>query len=187
MFGLQSVLVHVAYLAAINDEVRSISQRLNEVHLRHERYHQERVNQALAEKQNLCLQSFKLPGGYERPKERLPKPVPGTCEWMPQTRQYVRWKNSRHSELLFLFLDPGSGKSVLSKSIVDSLIAPSSATTVCYYFFKHGEQECTLSAALCAILHQLFSQQPHLIRHATSPWDSNGKSFGRTHMSFGGF
>ncbi|KAL3451657.1 ankyrin repeat-containing domain protein [Aspergillus insuetus] len=42
-------------------------------------------------------------------------------------------------------------------------------------FFKHGEKACTLSAALCAILHQLFSQQPHLIQHAMTPWDKNGE------------
>lgn len=46
--------------------------------------------------------------------------------------------------------------------------------TVCYFFFKDNEEQDNLATALCALLHQLFTKQSQLIRHATPAWESNG-------------
>lgn len=38
--------------------------------------------------------------------------------------------------------------------------------SVCYFFFKDNEEQDSIAIALCAILHNLFSCRPELIRHA---------------------
>jgi hypothetical protein len=45
---------------------------------------------------------------------------------------------------------------------------------VCYFFFKEYQQQDSVTTALCAILHQLFSHQRQLIRHVIPAWDKNG-------------
>lgn len=47
--------------------------------------------------------------------------------------------------------------------------------TTCYFFFKDKETQDRLVMALSALLHQLFSQQPHLIRHAIPAYDQKGE------------
>ncbi|KAF4207880.1 hypothetical protein CNMCM5878_005755 [Aspergillus fumigatiaffinis] len=71
--------------------------------------------------------------------------------------------------------DPGCGKSVLAKSLIDDDLGASSSTvSICYFFFKDNGDQNNLATALCAILHQLFSQQPNLLRHALPSWERNG-------------
>ena len=60
---------------------------------------------------------------------------------------------------------------MLAKYLVEVGL-PRSAT-ICYFFFKDQLQN-TLKRALCALLHQLFSQKPHLICHAMSQYSQNG-------------
>jgi hypothetical protein len=45
---------------------------------------------------------------------------------------------------------------------------------VCYFFFKDNQQQDSVTTALCAILHQVFSHQRQLIRHVIPAWDKNG-------------
>jgi ankyrin repeat protein len=46
--------------------------------------------------------------------------------------------------------------------------------SICYFFFKDNGEQNNLATALCAILHQLFSQQPNLLRYALPSWERNG-------------
>lgn len=46
--------------------------------------------------------------------------------------------------------------------------------SICYFFFKVNEEQSNLATALCAILHQLFSQQPSLLQHAIPSWEKDG-------------
>jgi ankyrin repeat protein len=73
---------------------------------------------------------------------------------------------------LLVSADPGCGKSVLAKYLVDHVL-PRSAT-VCYYFFKDQDQN-TVRQALCALLHQLISQKPTLIQHAMKQYEKDGQ------------
>ena len=74
----------------------------------------------------------------------------------------------------WLSTDPGCGKSVLSKAFVDDILPSDNLKTVCYFCFKDNEEQDNLATALCALLHQLFSSQPHLIRHAIPACEKNG-------------
>lgn len=89
--------------------------------------------------------------------------VPGTCQWFTHHEKFKHWNESTESCLLWVSADPGCGKSVLAKYLVDEVI-PSQEKTICYFFFKDGflDQQ-SASNAICAILRQLFRQKPHLL------------------------
>lgn len=57
--------------------------------------------------------------------------------------------------------------------LVDEELRNGSPSSVCYFFFKDNEEQDSLDTVLCALLHQSFSQQPHLLRHAVPAWEQN--------------
>ena len=65
--------------------------------------------------------------------------------------------------------DPGCGKSVLPSRISES----GEPAIICYFFFEDHIQS-HIHHALCAVLHQLFSQRPSLIRHAMKAKNEDG-------------
>jgi hypothetical protein len=75
---------------------------------------------------------------------------------------------------LWISADPGCGKSVLTKSLVDEVFALSkSNVSIVYFFFKKNDDQNNIATALCAVLHQLFSLQPQLLQHALPSWEKN--------------
>jgi hypothetical protein len=97
-----------------------------------------------------------------------------------QNPHYRHWWNSRCNDLLWISADPGCGKSVLAKALIDDDFEASRPTvSICYFFFKDNDEQNNLATALCAILHQLFSQQPKLLRHALPSWERNGNKLQR--------
>jgi len=57
--------------------------------------------------------------------------------------------------------DPGCGKSVLAKYLVDEVLPSTTTRTTCYFFFKEDfETQRSSVTALCCILHQLFIHSP---------------------------
>ncbi len=67
--------------------------------------------------------------------------------------------------MLWVSADPGCGKSVLARYLVDNILPTRDVTrTTCYFFFKDDfDDQKTLEGALCCILHQLFIQRPALL------------------------
>jgi ankyrin repeat domain-containing protein 50 len=62
--------------------------------------------------------------------------------------------------MLWVSADPGCGKSVLAKYLVDSVLPTTESRTTCYFFFKDDfEDQRTVANALCCILRQLFIQK----------------------------
>ncbi|CAH0039831.1 unnamed protein product [Clonostachys rhizophaga] len=123
-----------------------------------------------------CHQIFRLTTSgkdttYEWYKDRIEKRVEGTCSWFLRHSNFKSWQQQESGPLL-VSADPGCGKSVLAKYLVDEVL-PGSATT-CYFFFKDQDQN-TVRQALCALLHQLFTQKPALIEHALELFRQNGK------------
>ena len=124
-------------------------------------------------------------GPYLEHKNRNPPRVAKRCEWFLGHPDFLNWKQE-HSALLWVSADPGCGKSVLSRSIIDEDLAVNEGTfpSVCYFFFKTGsvdQQGSTRCTA--ALLHQLFSDRPWLVKHALAPylWDPNiSQSFAAT-------
>ncbi|KAK5956219.1 hypothetical protein OHC33_002794 [Knufia fluminis] len=128
--------------------------------------------------EQICLQLFKT-SIYKEYKDRNSARVEGTCQWVLTHPQFRQWRNSQHDDLLWISADPGCGKSVLAKSLVDLDLEDGGQSMVCYFFFKDNEEQDNLPTALCALLHQVFSQRPDLIRHALPTWKRNGNQLQR--------
>ncbi|PNH48396.1 hypothetical protein VD0004_g24 [Verticillium dahliae] len=113
---------------------------------------------------------------YESAKERTEDRVPGTCKWLLEEEKYQDWLRKAHG-LLMVSADPGCGKSVLAKHLIDErLLEDANDATICYFFFKEDDQD-RLCLALCALLHQLLSRKPSLIkRHLAHEHAKNGNS-----------
>ncbi|KAL9473864.1 hypothetical protein ACSS6W_008244 [Trichoderma asperelloides] len=108
---------------------------------------------------------YKLP--YEDRKNRNPDRAQGTCEWFVAHKHFQEWQESKQSTTLWVSADPGCGKSVLSKHLVDSILPSSASRTTCYFFFKDEfEDQKNVVNALCCILHQLFKQKRVLLSEA---------------------
>jgi hypothetical protein len=120
---------------------------------------------------------------YESAKNFNEVRIPGTCEWFLKHPVFLTWRESRDSCLLWLTADPGCGKSVLARYLIDRKgeILSSGNTEVpaiCYFFFKDGNpQRDNASKAVCALLYQLFLQKPHLYNHAAPDFDQKGERF----------
>lgn len=111
---------------------------------------------------------------------RNPPRVPGTCEWLLRHEKYLNWiATESGSELLWVSADPGCGKSVLAKFLVTHLRVPvfgyERPRVVVHFFFKDdNEGQRSAVFALRAVLHQIFSDDRALLRHAFQDYESKG-------------
>lgn len=123
------------------------------------------------------VQLFRKGNPYENQKNRIPKRVSGTCNWVLENKKFLEWEQSQVPDLLWLSAKPGSGKSVVAKTLVDErLSATRPGYAVCYFFFKDiSTYQRSPASAMAAILHQLFSAIPSLVRHALFPYELNGE------------
>jgi ankyrin repeat domain-containing protein 50 len=102
-------------------------------------------------------------------KDRNPHRVPGTCEWFVSHNLFRDWleNSSGRSKALWVSADPGCGKSVLAKYMVDHVLQTTADRTTCYFFFKDDfEDQKNIANAISCILHQLFTQKPLLFSDA---------------------
>ncbi|KAJ5153991.1 uncharacterized protein N7500_009430 [Penicillium coprophilum] len=123
-----------------------------------------------------CLQILRT-SDYEQYKDRNPDRLDETCEWFLHHENFHHWHKSDSSTLLWVSADPGCGKSVLAKYLVDheTELKPTESRAVCYFFFKDdNEDQTSVTTALSALLHQLFSQRNSLIQHAIKDYRAEG-------------
>lgn len=167
-----------SYCRKITDaisESRSLEWRTEERQWQHAMLDQPRRE---AEKTNLR----KLYSRYESAKNINPLRVPGTLEWFLKYSSFLSWRAAQYSGALWLTSDPGCGKSVLSKYLVDRkaelLKSEADDSVICYYFFRRGDAELSSAAvAIKALLHQLFTQRPHLYKYAAHDFEEKGDKF----------
>ncbi|KAF4770862.1 hypothetical protein HAV15_013230 [Penicillium sp. str.  len=114
-----------------------------------------------SDKETECLQAFRTMN-YEYQKDFNPDKEHGTCNWCLQSPIFRNWQENDSSCLLWITADPGCGKSVLSKDLVDNRLfgLESSDTTICYFFFKDTSPETRSPAnAVAALLHQVLKSK----------------------------
>ena len=133
-----------------------------------------------------CLQSL-WPSGidYESQKNQNPTRVPNTCLWTLQNPKYLEWRDNNTKRLLWISADPGCGKSVLARCIVDedlpSVLQNDPSKQILYYFFKDiSIEQRSASRAISTILHQLFVSRPQLIRFALPKYNERGAALSTT-------
>ncbi|KAH0846615.1 hypothetical protein FOPE_10989 [Fonsecaea pedrosoi] len=110
---------------------------------------------------------------YKDFKDRVQKAAPGTCEWIDRVADYQDWLQDLEVTVLMLMGRTACGKTVLAKHLIDRATWGPKAT-ICYFFFNdRGQEFQKLTSALRAMLHQLFTRKPALIRHARPLYDEN--------------
>jgi ankyrin repeat domain-containing protein 50 len=116
---------------------------------------------------------------YQDRKDRNPDRMQGTCEWFVAHNLFQDWQESRSARMLWVSADPGCGKSVLAKYLVDSVLPTTQSRTTCYFFFKDDyPDQRTVVNALCCILCQLFMQKHILLSEAIlKQFEVNGETF----------
>ena len=123
------------------------------------------------------LQALRAKNPYRDQMERTATRQPGTCNWFLKHPRFQTWREDPSSKLLWVSANPGCGKSVLSKCLVEENLAtldPQHAT-ICYFFFKDVSPDSrSIAKALSAILHQIFTKIPGLVKHALALFDENG-------------
>ncbi|KAI3558850.1 hypothetical protein CABS03_11384 [Colletotrichum abscissum] len=105
---------------------------------------------------------------YRDRKDINSERAPGTCEWFTEHGYFSNWMSAVDSKILRISADPGCGKSVLSRYLVDEILPSTSFRTTCYFFLKDDfEDQKLASIAMCCILRQLFEQNPDLMDERT--------------------
>ncbi|KAL9119561.1 MAG: hypothetical protein Q9187_003885 [Circinaria calcarea] len=169
----------------IDNQTQKVQERLEESHIQDQAFILTELKASRAEQElyhttseeSDCYECLRTTD-YESNKNKNPDRIPGTCEWFLGHMKYRNWLDEQASAWLWVTADPGCGKSVLSKSLVNNFQNTNSTerTSVCYYFFKDdSDNNRSASHAMCAILHQLFSQNQALMKHAMPAFRRNGK------------
>ncbi|KAJ5346808.1 uncharacterized protein N7506_000061, partial [Penicillium brevicompactum] len=162
--------------AVVSEELKGIQYRLDQAYSQNERHFREQKARVLTDQQRLCYQVFKVVN-YAEQKNINPQRAEGTCRWAFESSEYIRWWKSNCNDLLWVSADPGCGKSVLARSIIDGHPETShQAVRIYYFFFKDNDEQNNLATALCSVLHQLFSQHSDLLTHAIPAWEKNGET-----------
>ncbi|KAH8123057.1 ankyrin repeat-containing domain protein [Trichoderma asperelloides] len=111
---------------------------------------------------DILTRLYKSP--YQDRKNRNPPRVPGTCDWFVSHEHFRTWNESKSSTMLWVSADPGCGKSVLARHLIDSIVLTTESRTVCYFFFKDDfPDQKNITSALSCILRQIFMQKPSLL------------------------
>lgn len=101
---------------------------------------------------------------YAECKDRNRKLVRGTCKWFIEHPLFNNWRDNKQSNVLWVSADPGCGKSVLARYLIDKVLL-SDSKTICYFFFKDDfPNQRSSASAICSLLRQLFSQKPALLK-----------------------
>lgn len=118
------------------------------------------------EQRDQSIQSFFLQP-YKSQKDRNERAAVGTCSWVMDNPLFLKWHSNESSDVFWVMAEPGSGKSVLARAIIDRG-ERDAEWLYCYTFFRRkgdaGQNKTT--DALCNILHQLFSHHHWLIKYA---------------------
>lgn len=158
----------------LNETVHKTNERLDKAfNQRAEQFDEQKATASVGE-HHKCHQALKT-SNYESFKDVNPPRATDTCQWVLQNPTYLKWRDGLSNSLLWVSADPGCGKSVLSKSLIDidsKKFEP--GTLVCHFFFKDNEQQNQLNIALCALLHQIFTREPKLISHAMDLFQRTG-------------
>lgn len=104
---------------------------------------------------------------YRDRKDRNRDRVPGTCEWFVRHQRFQEWNQSHNSRLLWVSADPGCGKSVLARYLVNEVLPRPSGRTICYFFFKDDfDDQNNATSALSSLIRQLFIALPSLLSNS---------------------
>ncbi|KAK2056198.1 hypothetical protein LY76DRAFT_647808 [Colletotrichum caudatum] len=87
---------------------------------------------------------------------------PGTCEWILEDPRFVKWRDSKHQSVLWYNAPPGSGKTVLTSTIIDHL--QERGEKVAYFFFSYNDnlRKHGINGFSCLIIQLLYVLISHV-------------------------
>ncbi|KAF9879367.1 hypothetical protein CkaCkLH20_02910 [Colletotrichum karsti] len=108
------------------------------------------------------------PSSYESHKDRNPPAAVNTCRWFVEHQNFRDWLSEQSSSLLWVSADPGCGKSVLARHLIENVLPTSTPSSrVIYFFFKDDfADQRSAESALRGLLHQLLSGDSPLFTKA---------------------
>ncbi|KFY80330.1 hypothetical protein V499_00804 [Pseudogymnoascus sp. VKM F-103] len=111
------------------------------------------------------------PGLFYTPRTEasIARYTDGTCNWFLGHNRYAAWEDGQIPEarLLWIYGEPGSGKSVLSKFLIEHNQRheePTASTKLCFFFCKENAKlQKTGASILRGLLYHVFQKDPSLI------------------------
>ena len=125
------------------------------------------------DEESRCMQAL-CTSAYEDHKDRNPPRALGTCLWFLRNQRFGDWLTRGSSDLLWVTADPGCGKSVLSRSLIDNELQSGPSRTTCYFFFKDIGEQRSATNAICALLHHLCAKNQFVLQQVVHVYQSNG-------------
>ncbi|KAI1172200.1 hypothetical protein F4777DRAFT_582141 [Nemania sp. FL0916] len=119
-------------------------------------------------------------------KRRKGKRASGTCEWILGTEQLTTWLRpaqpagvkSQTPQLLWLYGNPGTGKSTMAIFLAEELsqdFSKTSGKTVAYFFCDSGfDKRATATSVVRGLLLQLVQQHPQLLNYVLPKYEERG-------------
>lgn len=106
-----------------------------------------------------------LLGVWEPPADELLRVttdrLEGTCRWLIEAGDYLKWQKSPSSRIFWLRGPPGSGKSFAAGCVIEHL--KNLWGNCCYYFFNHADRaKATMENFLLSMTWQMASLYPDL-------------------------
>jgi hypothetical protein len=99
---------------------------------------------------------------YNAPLLRARQPLPGTCSWIFRDETYMNWFASRRPSMLVLLGEAGTGKSVLTRGIMERILSGSDKYLGASFFCSHIDlAHNTEEAIVRSVLHQLVQLNPN--------------------------
>ncbi|KIW74848.1 hypothetical protein Z517_11618 [Fonsecaea pedrosoi CBS 271.37] len=108
--------------------------------------------------------------------EESPPAAPCTLKWFYQLEGFVKWSSRPDGGWLWYTADPGFGKSVLCRQIVEQHQNVSSLLVTYFFFMETDPSHSTMEYALQALLHQLLIARPSLLKVAASYLEQYGNA-----------
>src|SRR5947209_9926671 len=176
--SLRAIKTAAMHLPKLSEMCNQLSE-MNERDRQRELQNEQRLEQERKDRQSKLRAPFRVLN-YEAGLKRNETRIEGTCEWFRTHPKFLSWLKMEESGLLLVSADPGCGKSVLARFLVEEELTRYNPTaTICYFFFKETSEknDRELSSALCAILHQLFESRGQLAEDLSSKTygESEGK------------
>ena len=89
--------------------------------------------------------------------------LPGTCAWITEERTYQEWRGSSDPQVYWITAKPGTGKSVLSGSVVKFL--KDGGEDCVFYFFNYGDKwKSSISHFLRSLAWQISSMHTEVFQ-----------------------
>lgn len=101
----------------------------------------------------------------------------GTCHWITNHHEYSSWRNYQGPGLLWISGNPGCGKSVLSRFLIDQISSEAEHETLAFFYFDdktHNRK--TAIDMIRVLLTQILQQMPAAFRHILQDYKQQPES-----------